>query len=237
MILYGPAGTGKTFLVESFAKTCEVPILEITPSDIVKEGVDNVERRARTVFEVLALLTRVVILFDEFDPVLKRRDPDNNPSVFSFLTPGMLPKLKTLHDNAEKRSVAYVLITNLIGSLDEAAIREGRFDEKIGIYPPDLLSRVGRFIDQANQHEGINLKDKEQCGRLVKVITESKGRGMTTLGKPGWFTYPGKDLKSHTPFKYIRDGENDKPDWPDPEQVLKGIKEGNYSAKIIEEST
>lgn len=197
LVLYGPAGTGKTFLVEALAKTCDVPMLEITPSDIVKRGVDNVERRARTVFEALSLLTRVVILFDEFDPVLKRRDPDNqNPSVFSFLTPGMLPKLKTLHDNAEKRSVAYVLITNLIGSLDEAAIRQGRFDEKIGIFPPDLLSRAGRFLDQYLIHKKKHAKtdnqqfapSEEHWSRIVEIISKTSGKGMTTIGNPGWFT-------------------------------------------------
>lgn len=234
LVLYGPAGTGKTMLVESLAKTCDVPMLEITPSDIVKGGVDNVERRARTVFEALSLLTRVVILFDEFDPVLKRRDPDNNnPSVFSFLTPGMLPKLKSLHENANNRSVAYVLITNLVGSLDEAAIREGRFDKKIGIYPPDLLSRVGRFFDQIN-NRGIDL-NKIIGEHLVKIIEKTGGKGMTTLGKPGWFTCPKSDkkIKLGTPFHYVSDSdETNVPTWPEPEQKLNDIKENNIKIPV-----
>lgn len=249
IILYGPAGTGKTFLVESLAKTCDVPMIEVTPSDIVKQGVDNVERRARTVFEALSLLTRVVILFDEFDPVLKRRDPDNqNPSVFSFLTPGMLPKLKTLHDNAEKRSVAYVLITNLIGSLDEAAIRKGRFDERIGIYPPDLLSRVGRFLDQINKMRFKLKDDQNHKGKfelndvlwsyIVKIIRESAGKGMTALGKPGWFTCPKSfdKIKQNTPFEYFKYAKKDKLDWwPDPEEELTSSIKGKRNSASLKE--
>ena len=50
--------------------------MEVTPSDIIVGGAEAIERRAKTVFEALSLLTRVVILFDEFDPVLWRRKPD-----------------------------------------------------------------------------------------------------------------------------------------------------------------
>jgi ATP-dependent 26S proteasome regulatory subunit len=54
----------------------------------------------------------------------------------------MLPKLKALHDAAKKGRVVYLLATNLVGDLDEAAIRAGRFDAEVGLYPPDLLSRA-----------------------------------------------------------------------------------------------
>ena len=48
LILHGPPGTGKTTMVESLALTCNVPLVEVTPSDIVVAGVDKVEHRARS---------------------------------------------------------------------------------------------------------------------------------------------------------------------------------------------
>ncbi len=211
LILYGPPGTGKTTLVEALAKSSEAPFVEITPSDIVSAGADVVERRARAVFKALSLLTRVVILFDEFDPVLRRRSPgDVEPStVFSFVTPGMLPKLKTLHTEAKRRSVAYVLITNLIGVLDGAAVRSGRFDRKLGIYPPDPLSREGRLLDEALAFKERKDWPDDFEERVRTVVQKTGGAQMEDLAQEGWFRRPADSKSSPlkgSPFDYFGGG-------------------------------
>lgn len=232
LVLHGPQGTGKTTIVKALALSCRVPLVEVTPSDIVVRGQEAVERRARAVFEALSLLTRVVILFDEFDPVLWRRDPGTRPKdVFAFLIPGMLPKLRMLYKTAERRSGAYVLITNLIGSLDEPTIREGRFDDKIGIYPPDVLSRCGRFWSEA---AGLLMKedppkdpkrllnDKVSKGRLKTIIEDSGGAGMQALNRQGWFR--------RSLHYYIDD--KGKPDKPGKDARLEGVNGTGERAEV-----
>jgi ATPase family associated with various cellular activities (AAA) len=180
LILYGPPGTGKTTMVEALAGTAGVPLVEVTPSDILVGGVEGMERRARQVFLALSKLTHTVILFDEFDSILLDRaiqDTGTIPtSVTEFLTPGMLPKLKTLHDASENGRVSYVLATNYLDRIDSAASRNGRFDKKIGIYPPDVVSRLGRLRDQfgtfLRKPEGKRLDKTAELLRAEKNLAD-----------------------------------------------------------------
>lgn len=79
-ILYGPPGTGKTTLAESLALSSEKAVVSLSPSDLVVQGQELIEGRARDVFEALSMLSQAVIIFDEFEPVVKRRDGDEDDS-------------------------------------------------------------------------------------------------------------------------------------------------------------
>jgi nucleoside 2-deoxyribosyltransferase len=223
LILYGPPGTGKTTLVEAVAKSAGVPMVEVTPSDILMGGEAEIERRARVVFVALSKLTNAVILFDEFDPILqdraKRKADEPAKSIFEFLTPGMLPKLKALNEAAKKQRLSYVLATNFIYDLDPAVTRKGRFDGHHGIYPPDAISRRGRLLDQLNRLEpDLNsvLPDRER--RILDVLGATAGGPMDQLGRKGWFTAPDdEDDFGGSPFGYIIKGNPAQPPSAPPE--------------------
>jgi len=214
LILYGPPGTGKSTLVEALAHSAGAPLVEITPSDILVGGTEGMERRARQVFRALSKLTHVVILFDEFDSILLDRAIQNAStiptSVVEFLTPGMLTKLKELHEAGKTGRISYILATNYLNRIDPAAAREGRFDEKCGIFPPDVISRFGRLRDQLmSYHKGDRKKlddllaDAAFRSRLLEVINMTAGAPMSKVGKPGYFTAPKSSMGGDNLFGYL----------------------------------
>ena len=241
LVLHGPAGTGKTTLAESLSTTCGVPMVEVTPSDISQAGTDGIEGRARVVFEALGLLSRVVILFDEFDPLLQRRSDDGRSerNIFMFLTPGMLPKLKLLHDHATARNSVYILNTNLIGTLDEAAVRQGRFDRKIGLYPPDVLSRLGRLqLLSSRVKSGLEARGESDVHsndeQLGDSVVMTGGAGMTALARHGWYGLNSRKLLQlqGTPLGCIFGyGDAIQLEVPEPEDRISKIRGSGQAAE------
>lgn len=212
-IYYGPPHTGKTTLAESLALSAGVPLLRLSPGDLILQGQELIEGRAHDVFEALSMLAQCVIIFDEFEPVLKNRGNETRSSSsedglgrigdilqaisnkddpkFRFVLGGMLPKLIKLHDSAEKQSFAYCLGTNRLADIDRAAKRKGRFDKRIPVYKPDPLSRAGALLYWLGQAEKIQrtvkplkkAKDTKEKELISKIQRFTKIIG-TTIGEP-----------------------------------------------------
>lgn len=199
-IFYGPPGTGKTTLAESLALSGRVPFVKLSPSDLILQGQELLEGRARDVFEALSMLTQCVIIFDEFEPVLKNRKkkktlisdiekthPDYYPAhtfealqeisqrddpKFRFVLGGMLPKFVKLHDVAEKQGLVYCLGTNVLNDIDEAAKRRGRFDKQFPIYKPDILSRAGTLLYRLSRVDGVYNYQLKNDGQQIRRFSE-----------------------------------------------------------------
>lgn len=202
-VLYGPPQTGKTTLAEALALSGNVPLIRLSPFDLTPvESYESIERRTRTVFEAISMLTHVVILLDEFESVLKRRKREGQPMVgtaidtqpapvtsptLQFLLAGLLPQLVKLHDVARRQSVVYCLATNFIDEIDDAAIRRGRFDHWLPVYNPDPLSRAATLffrLQRLMQVENPNWAlDSDAAIRLLKVVVENPDIPATTLAE------------------------------------------------------
>ena len=208
-LFYGSPGTGKTTLLEALALSSNVPLVEISPSDIVVAGQELVESRARAVFELLSMLNKVVIALDEFEPILyKREETKTATSIFTFVTPAMLPKLKKLHEAAKQQGIVYCLITNHHELLDEAATRKGRFDYHIGVYEMDPLSRAGLFLNKIFTESGIDSLERDQYKRFEEVIKLIAAVSIDVIVKE-WLKAPaGKDAPPESPYAYILHGSD-----------------------------
>lgn len=131
-VLFGPPGTGKTTLVEALAGRMDWPFVEITPDMFLNEGLDMVSARADQVFRRMMELDRCVILIDEIDELVQKRDPAAQ-QLSRFFTTTMLPRLSKLWSGGR---VVFFANTNGIEEVDPAIKRSGRFDAAIFVLPP-----------------------------------------------------------------------------------------------------
>ena len=141
ILLWGPPGTGKTFISRKLAEESGMLFCLIKPSDLGNIYIHGSQSMIADLFvrsEELAAKNKcgVLLVFDEFDSLVPKRgvNDDNNQAneVAEFLT--------RLNDCAEK-NVFVVATTNRIDAIDPAIIRKGRMDEVVYVGLPDEDAR------------------------------------------------------------------------------------------------
>lgn len=158
ILLWGPPGTGKTFISRKLAEESGMLYSLIKPSDLGNIYIHGSQSMIADLFtrsEELAANNGcgVLLVFDEFDSLVPKRGVnDNNQAneVAEFLT--------RLNDCAEK-NVFVVATTNRIDAIDPAIIRKGRMDEVIYVGLPDRDARKELLEIELlrRPHENINI--------------------------------------------------------------------------------
>jgi hypothetical protein len=143
VLLFGPPGTTKTTIARGVANGLGWPTVNLSPGDFLREGMDNIEKRATEVFRDLHRLSRAVVILDESDELFRERRPvpesEAIRGVAAFMTASMLPRLQDLHDRGR---VVLFVCTNFLSSIDPAMRRLGRVDHIIAVPPPDERQRL-----------------------------------------------------------------------------------------------
>lgn len=158
ILLWGPPGTGKTFICRKLAEQTGMMVAHIKPSDLGSIYIHGSQSMIADLFvrsEELAAKNDcgVLLVFDEFDSLVPQRNMsiDNNQAneVAEFLT--------RLNDCAEK-NVFVVATTNRIDAIDPALLRKGRMDAIIYVGMPDDEAR-NELVEKEllkRPHEEIN---------------------------------------------------------------------------------
>lgn len=142
-IFFGPPGTSKTELSDKIAKYIGWPTLTVDPSHIVRNGLDLVQTEANKLFGMLAAAEEIVVLFDEFDELVRERGVSSEV-LSRFLTTAMLPKLATIR---KRRRIVFIIATNHIETFDIAISRPGRFDIVLQIMPPTASAKLAHWTE------------------------------------------------------------------------------------------
>lgn len=142
ILLYGPPGCGKTFIVRKLAEELNFTYFEIKHSDVTTPYIHGGVGKIAEVFKMAKLKSPSLIFIDEIDGLLPDRTNLENSQ--SYKTEEINEFLTHLND-AGKNQVLVIGATNQLELIDKAVLRSGRFDKKIYVMPPDFDARVHLF--------------------------------------------------------------------------------------------
>ncbi len=161
VLLYGPAGCGKTLLAKAVANESDAYFISISGPEIISKWVGEAEKRIRDIFAEAEKNAPSIIFFDEIDAIAPKRE-----EVIGEVERRVVSQLLSCMDGLKSRGKVIVLAaTNRPEALDPALRRPGRFDREIYIGPPNFEGRVDILrIHTRNMPldlSGIELTEKE----------------------------------------------------------------------------
>lgn len=137
ILLLGPPGTGKTFVMQCFARDIGIPFVELR--NIFSKYVGSTESNLEKLFHYLEALAPVFVFIDEFDQSYGRRVSSDGDSGVSRRVFGMFNNF--LSEERHQGKIIFGAATNRPDLIDQSTMRAGRFDMKIPFLLPDEAAR------------------------------------------------------------------------------------------------
>ncbi|KAJ3109858.1 AAA ATPase cdc48 [Phlyctochytrium planicorne] len=155
MLLHGPAGCGKTFLVNAVASSLPVNFITVQGNKLYSKYFGETEERLRKLFQLARRISPCILFFDDLDTIGTRREWDDDG--VSGLQERILSTLLNEMDGVSLREGVLIIgTTNRPDKLDDALLRPGRLDQHIHIPLPseeDRHAMLKSFSPPANQED------------------------------------------------------------------------------------
>jgi SpoVK/Ycf46/Vps4 family AAA+-type ATPase len=157
LCFYGPPGTGKTALAEHIATALDQPLIIKQASDLMSKYVGETEHNMAAMFRE-AESEKAVLLLDEADSFLQdRRGAQRTYEV---------TEVNEMLQGMERYAGIFICTTNLLDSLDQAALR--RFTFKIKFMPLTADQREAMLTTEALGGDSTQLTTTLKA-RLAKL--------------------------------------------------------------------
>lgn len=145
ILLYGPAGTGKSTMAQALANEVEGDLWEIRSSEIYDRYLGESEKNLQAIFDKAKDITKpTVMVWNELDGLIRGGDGERDNHAVQRLAGLFKTEMEKARQNA---NLIIMATTNHYESIDPALIRDGRFDVKHYVPLPDAATRTTLFVN------------------------------------------------------------------------------------------
>jgi transitional endoplasmic reticulum ATPase len=138
VLLYGPPGCGKTFLVRALASTGQLSVHAVKGSELMDKWVGASEKAVRELFRRARDSAPSLVFLDEIDALAPRRGQSFDSGVTDRVVAALLTELDGINP---LRDVVVLGATNRPELIDPALLRPGRLERLVFVEPPDPAAR------------------------------------------------------------------------------------------------
>lgn len=138
VLLYGPPGCGKTFVVRALASSGRLSVHAVKGAELMDKWVGASEKAVRDLFRRARDSAPSLVFLDELDALAPRRGQSFDSGVTDRVVAALLTEL----DGIEPlRNVVVLGATNRPDLIDPALLRPGRLEKLVFVEPPDAEAR------------------------------------------------------------------------------------------------
>jgi transitional endoplasmic reticulum ATPase len=139
VLLYGPPGCGKTFVVRALASTGRLSVHAVKGSELMDKWVGSSEKAVRELFGRARDSAPSLVFLDEVDALAPRRGQSFDSGVTDRVVAALLTELDGIDP---LRDVVVIGATNRPDLIDPALLRPGRLEKLVFVEPPDTQGRA-----------------------------------------------------------------------------------------------
>ncbi len=156
ILLWGPPGTGKTFVVKALANEAGAAFFPVKGAELLDKYVGESERAVRDVFARARAAAPSILFFDELDALAPIRG-SSTTSVTDSVVASLLTELDGVTGRGELVAIG---ATNRRDLIDPALLRSGRFEVHIHLALPDRSARLALLrITDVPLDDDVSLDD------------------------------------------------------------------------------
>ncbi|MFI0792707.1 AAA family ATPase [Micromonospora rubida] len=177
VLLYGPPGCGKTYLVTALAGSGRANVLSVKGAELLSKWVGESERAVRELFRRAREAAPTLVFLDEVDALAPVRGQASDGGTTDRVVAALLTEM----DGVESlRNVVVVGATNRPDLVDPALLRPGRLERLVYVPPPDGAGRaeilraaarnvpLADDVDLAALADGLDGFSAADCAALVR---------------------------------------------------------------------